>query len=185
MLWVRLRSSGQRYQSIVYFAPMAQTRAGAIEIAAKKIGVSVHDYKAKIRARQKWCFRGRHWAPISLFCKDKTRYDGLAAACSTCRNAKSREVYKPKPKLPKGRSIVPARDGDRLQARRRINYFVEAGIIPNPNSLPCVDCGHIGKDRRHEYDHYLGYAAEHHEHVQPTCSRCHAAREKVIRGNSR
>jgi hypothetical protein len=32
--------------------------------------------------------------------------------------------------------------------------------------------------RRHEYDHYLGYAAEHHEHVQAVCSKCHHEREE-------
>lgn len=48
---------------------------------------------------------------------------------------------------------------------------------PNPNSLPCVDCGHLGDDRRHEYDHHLGYEAEHHYDVQPVCSKCHAKRD--------
>jgi hypothetical protein len=45
--------------------------------------------------------------------------------------------------------------------------------------LTCIDCGHIWNpgERRHEYDHYLGYDAEHHEHVEPVCSRCHCNRE--------
>ena len=32
----------------------------------------------------------------------------------------------------------------------------------------------------YEYDHHLGYAAEHHEHhehVEALCSKCHHARE--------
>jgi hypothetical protein len=49
---------------------------------------------------------------------------------------------------------------------------------PNPNDIPCVDCGHIGSDRRHEYDHHLGYAADHHGDVEAVCSRCHHARER-------
>ena len=77
----------------------------------------------------------------------------------------------PAPKLP--------RDGDKRQARQRINVEVRTGHRPHPNALPCVDCGHIWCDgeRRHEYDHYLGYAAEHHLDVEPVCTTCHAARD--------
>lgn len=48
-------------------------------------------------------------------------------------------------------------DGDKKQARRRINVEVRTGRRPHPNTIPCVDCGHIWKmgERRHEYDHYL------------------------------
>ena len=45
--------------------------------------------------------------------------------------------------------------------------------MPDPGGVPCTDCGHLGDDLRHEYDHYLGYAAEHHEDVQAVCSQCH------------
>jgi hypothetical protein len=44
-----------------------------------------------------------------------------------------------------------------------------------------VDCGHVWKkgERRHEYDHYKGYAAQHHYDVEPVCSTCHAKRDGV------
>lgn len=71
----------------------------------------------------------------------------------------------------------PPRDGDKIQARQRINVEVRTGYRPDPNSLPCVDCGHVGSDRRHEYDHHLGYSAEHHYDVEPVCTLCHAARD--------
>ncbi|MFF5261307.1 hypothetical protein ACFY4C_20385 [Actinomadura viridis] len=60
-----------------------------------------------------------------------------------------------------------------------MNYLVDAGLIPDPNELPCVDCGHVytPEQRRHEYDHHLGYAPEHHEDVEPVCTTCHHARE--------
>ena len=53
-------------------------------------------------------------------------------------------------------------------------------MIPSPNEMPCVDCGHIWGEgeRRHEYDHYRGYAAEHHETVEAVCSKCHHERER-------
>jgi hypothetical protein len=31
-------------------------------------------------------------------------------------------------------------------------------------------------ERRHEYDHHLGYAAEHHGDVEAVCTVCHRAR---------
>lgn len=71
------------------------------------------------------------------------------------------------------------RDGDKLQARQRINVEVRTGRRPHPNTLACVDCGHKWKkgERRHEYDHHNGYAAEHHLDVEPVCTLCHAKRD--------
>lgn len=79
-----------------------------------------------------------------------------------------------------GSRRVPARDGDIRQAHDRINGLVRRGVIPRPADLPCTDCGQVWVPglSRHEYDHHLGYAAEHHESVQAVCSRCHHAREK-------
>jgi len=53
----------------------------------------------------------------------------------------------------------------------------------------CAQCGRLcgwchayaTGERRHEYDHYLGYAPEHHEHVQAVCTTCHGAREVARR----
>lgn len=72
------------------------------------------------------------------------RYDGLNARCRESKNDRTRNIYQPKPRPIPGRSFVPARSGDAKQARHRINYFVEAGLLPGPNLLPCHDCGHIG-----------------------------------------
>lgn len=73
----------------------------------------------------------------------------------------------------------PARDGDKVQARHRVNVEVRTGKRPHPNTLPCADCGHIHSqgERRHEYDHHLGYAAEHHLEVESVCTLCHAKRD--------
>lgn len=37
----------------------------------------------------------------------------------------------------------PARSGDKLQARQRVNVEVRSGRRPHPNTLPCTDCGHV------------------------------------------
>jgi hypothetical protein len=79
----------------------------------------------------------------------------------------------PAPNLP--------RSGDKKQARQRINVEVRTGRRPHPNELPCTDCGHIWRDgeRRHEYDHYRGYAPDHHLDVEPVCTDCHAKRDSA------
>ena len=75
----------------------------------------------------------------------------------------------------------PGRDGDKLQARSRVNFEVKRGDRPHPNELPCVDCGHVwrGNGNRHEYDHHKGYDAEHHYDVVPVCRRCHTKRDNL------
>lgn len=51
--------------------------------------------------------------------------------------------------------------------------------MPHPNTVPCKDCGHVWEvgERRHEYDHHLGYLAKHHYDVEVVCTQCHSKRE--------
>lgn len=116
----------------------------------------------------------------SAFAKDPTHSDGLTSICRDCRNAAARARYQPKGRpAQSGPAPLAPRDGDKLQARHRINVEVAAGRRAHPNSLPCADCGHIWieGERRHEYDHHLGYAAEHHLAVEPVCTLCHHKRD--------
>lgn len=71
------------------------------------------------------------------------------------------------------------RDGDKRQARASVHREVRRGRIRPANEQPCVDCGHMYSDgeRRHEFDHFMGYDAENHLMVQVVCTTCHAARE--------
>jgi hypothetical protein len=159
---------------------MAQTHEGAIKTAAKHAGIPVDEYRRRIAAGLKKCTECREWKPTDDFAIDRSRSDGLLARCRSCSSARGKRAYVPR-KSPgvRGSRRVPLRDGDRRQARRRVNYLVEQGLIPRPGALPCTDCGHRVGDtaRRHEYDHHLGYAPEHHERVEAVCSVCHGARE--------
>ena len=170
--------SGHRMYVHAIVPAMAQTKAGAELAAAKRLGITVEDYRRRV-VTEKWCTGCKAWHPHVAFGRDASRFDGLASICMETRGTAARAHYVPKPRPKKGRTFVPARDGDKKQARRRVNYFVEAGLLPAPNTVPCVDCGHVWAvgERRHEYDHHLGYAAEHHEHVEALCSKCHHARE--------
>jgi hypothetical protein len=60
-----------------------------------------------------------------------------------------------------------------------VNHRVDVGLLPDPNDVPCTDCGHVYVvgERHHEYDHHLGYAAEHQLSVQAVCTTCHYRRD--------
>lgn len=157
---------------------------GSIKTAARRVGCSINEYRRSLLSGKKWCTACKNWHPRSDFTNDRSRSDGLRASCRASyatgnpRGWHGKQPINPKTGRP-GPSPKTAVDGDRIQARQRINVEVQRGRRANPNVLPCTDCGHIGHGRRHEYDHYLGYQAEHHADVQPVCTTCHAAREKA------
>lgn len=67
---------------------------------------------------------------------------------------------------------------EKRQARIRVNVAVRLGRMPHANTLPCADCGHCWshEQRRHEYDHHMGYAPENALQVESVCTTCHRAR---------
>jgi hypothetical protein len=164
---------------------VALTKTGALKIAAARIGVSFEDYLSKQAAGLKWCRVCRDWHERSAFPKDSTRTDGLAPLCTAQMRNKYRRSYQPVPpelRRPYGPPQKPCVSGDKKQARHLVNQAVTRGKLPRPDSIPCSDCGHVSvAGERHEYDHHLGYDAEHHMDVQAVCVPCHKAREKTRR----
>ncbi|HUW00872.1 MAG TPA: hypothetical protein VMW08_00840 [Acidimicrobiales bacterium] len=151
---------------------------GATKTAAARIGCSHEEYASHLELGEKWC-GGCGWQPRSAFGSDRNRSDGLAALCRPCRRQRAKDRYERRDPPAPGRRYVTARDDDRLQARGRVNHLVNVGVLPNPDEVACCDCDHRGSDRRHEYDHFLGYAPEHHEAVEAVCTKCHHARERA------
>ena len=163
---------------------MPQTHEGAMKVLAAKAGVSLNGYLLKVRSGLKWCYYCKDWHPVECFGVDTSRYDGLAPLCAGARKDRYRKSYKPVPvelRKKMGPPAKPSRDGDKIQARQRINVLVRTGRMAHPNTLPCKDCGHVWEkgERRHEYDHPQGYLAQNHYVVDPVCTKCHAAREKI------
>lgn len=151
---------------------------------AKRLGLDFAGYVGLIQSGQKWCVGCKAWQPRATFGVDRTRGDGLATACLESRHTGRPRGWHGQPRVNPltgrpGPVPAPSRDGDKLQARHRVNVEVRLGRRANPNALPCSGCGHIGADRRHEYHHHLGYAAEHHFDVEPLCTVCHAARHNI------
>lgn len=151
---------------------------GALRSAATRVGLSTEAYLARIADGEKWCTACKAWHALERFGFDATRSGGRAAACLDSTRNRKRKPYTRR--LPSNGARVDPRAGDKLQARRSVNYLVEKHRIVHPNVLPCTDCGHQWRPgaRRHEYDHAKGYEPEHHLYVEPVCTRCHAARER-------
>jgi hypothetical protein len=158
---------------------MALTMEGALKIAAGKTGLGIDEYTQKIKSGQKWCSGCKDWHPRNCFGKDRSAYDGLCGTCIDFRNTRSRKKYKKKNRASKkGTRLVKTRDGDKRQARARINHLIRLGLLPDPNTRVCSSCRNTKKSKRNEYHHHKGYAAEHHESVIVLCSVCHAELHK-------
>jgi len=141
------------------------SKIGVLKIAAGRLGLSFEEYLARIASGLKWCCDCSKWKSVDEFCIDRSRGSGRSAMCRTCKST------------PKKRSCVRRGvpiNGNKKQAGTRIKLLVSAKAIPNPNSLRCAICNHLGNDRGHEYHHHKGYDAEFHEDVIPLCRSCHA-----------
>ena|SRR3990167_380487 len=172
------------------------TKIGALKIAAKKTGVSFEEYQEKLAAGLKWCSKGRHFAPIKEFGLNKLKYDRHEPQCRSCSHVKVKVNTKGRLSTFKGHThTIESRqkmseahlgernhrwkDGSRkmkttheaMMARRITNHAIEAGRLPMPKTLICVNCGKLAR----EYHHHLGYAPEHQLDVVPVCSRCNKA----------
>ena len=132
-----------------------------MKIAAGRVGLSLEAYEAKVAAGLKWCTACKAWHSRKAFVRDRTRGDGLKATCLVADRRRPRGY----------------RDPEKEEARRKVAVAVRYGKLAHPNSLACTDCGHRGRGKRHEYDHYKGYAEKHHLSVQCVCTTCHADRE--------
>ena len=66
---------------------MAQTALGAAKIEARKVGLSLVEYQA-LRKTHKRCSVCKVFKPLSEFCVDRSRADGLSYKCYTCRRVR-------------------------------------------------------------------------------------------------
>jgi hypothetical protein len=155
---------------------LSDRRLAAKKSAAKRLGIPIENYLEKINLNFKWCSVCQSWVTMDNFNQNRNALDGKDKICRECRRLADKSRYK-QVEQRKLRS-KPPRDGDKKQARNTVGSAVRCGKIPPAITLPCFDCGHIGGDRKHEYDHYKGYAGTNHLDVQCVCVPCHAKREK-------
>ena len=144
------------------------SKEGTLKVAAKRLGLSVHEYMNHINNGLKSCTICKKWKSINAFGKDSSRGDGRKCKCMSCCKGLHRHKS-----ITRSETRVERRPGDKIQARKRINSDVELGLRPNPNDLYCSFCGHKDGDKRHEYHHHMGYDKDHHYDVIPLCTTCH------------
>ena len=128
--------------------------------AASHIGIPFAEYKRQRDGGQKWCTGCKAWHPRGEFHRSVSNVDGLNPNCAV---AQLRNTSHP-------------RQRERRKARSCVCAAVTTGRIPSPRLVPCADCGHLGEDRKHEYDHFAGYAPENWLSVEAVCRPCHIAR---------
>jgi len=145
---------------------MAGNRLGRLKVVARGLGMSVTAYEARRKAGEKWCTSCKAWHRVERFVADRSRYDALRARCLLADHGRPRAKRRP----------------SRERARNAVAYAIRGGCLADPNRVPCTDCGHLGPERRHEYDHVDGYQPDKRLRVQAVCTLCHADREKVRRG---
>lgn len=166
---------------------MVSTTPRGAKTAATKIGISVKQYLQNRNSGLKWCPSCKSFIDRDYFCNAADKSDGKHSQCKNCEQVSARRRYKPIPpdeKKPRtGRRGSLPRDGDKKQARQSVYGKVRSGKLAHPRTLPCTDCEHIGGDKQHEYDHYLGYAAINHLVVECVCSSCHHKRERRRKKN--
>ncbi len=157
---------------------MPQTKAGALKSAASHYGISVDELVRLRDAGLRRCSNCKRWKALQDFHINPKQSQGRSNICRRCEKQRRDDTYFPLPqdqcKHFRGHR-VPARDGDRIQAEHRVNHEVDIGHRPDPDELPCSQCGHLGSDVRHNYHHHVGYASEHHLDVVVLCVKCHRA----------
>lgn len=163
---------------------MAQTREGVIKVIARRIGINPEEVVRHYSQGEKWCWKCSGWKQLSEFGSDPSRKDGYSVYCLIHRRVKNRKPFTPGINPLTGHpgpAPMTSRDGDKIQARQRINVEVRTGRRPHPNSIPCTDCGHVWTEgeRKHHYDHYAGYDGGNHYKVEAVCTLCHAKRDSL------
>lgn len=158
-----------------YVSGFSGRQLGAFKRAARFAGLTFDEFADRLDDGQKRCTKCKAWKPADAFGAEAGRWDGKNPKCVECHAkfyAAAHEQVAVDDQRPSGRPGRP-RPGDKVQARQAVNRDVKTGRRPHPDTFHCVRCGHKGSDRRHEYHHHMGYAAEHHLDVIPLCTTCH------------
>ena len=134
-------------------------KAGAIKVAAARVGIPEEEYKALRKQGLKWCYKCAHWINVDQFSIDNSRGDKLSAACLSCKRVKQRKKKVNSPPSVKVQQ----------QASSAVSYEVKKGNVPNINTCICDKCG----TKAAHYHHPRGYQRQYWLDVVPLCRSCH------------
>lgn len=69
------------------------TYDGAMRTAAKRIGLTLEEYRFRRAAGLKYCWACKLWLPESDYGTDMCRSDFLTPTCRGCKNRRARELH--------------------------------------------------------------------------------------------
>ena len=99
---------------------MAQTTEGAVNVAAKRLGLSVAEYHALVAKRVKRCRICKTWKSLDSFNSDRSRHDGRYPACRLCLNGEGTKSDKLKKAWNARRlTFVPPMKGKKMSVESR------------------------------------------------------------------
>lgn len=151
MEWIEFLST------LFYNYEMAQTKEGAIKVAAKKAEIPVAEYKRRVTLGLKRCTACKAWKPREEFDVDRSRYDGKTAGCIPCRRV---SVRRERIKSSETKSAIQ-------KAHDAVRWSIRRGTLSKPTMKKCK-CG----KRAAQYHHSRSYAG-HELDVEPMCLSCH------------
>lgn len=150
--------------------------------AAKRIGISLEEYVARIASGEKWCTFCKAWHPRTIFGVDKSRGDGLSASCRGRANrhpppsreerrARANEAYRRYYAGPAGASIR-----ERARARKRGLDAIPAWWREEQLERGCAYCG----DYATTIDHVIPVAdggKSEPGNLVPACGTCNSKKK--------
>lgn len=120
----------------------------------------------------KICCTCKQIKPLSAFCKNRIRKDGLKNYCRICQtihNKHYRQTKKGKITINQAKKRFHIRHPERRKAGHAVRDAIRAGRLSRPNLLLCKGCD----KQAEQYYHYKGYAKKHWLDVIPVCKECH------------
>lgn len=113
---------------------MGQTRDGAALVNARRLGLTIEAYRARVSSGSAWCTGCKTWHELESFGSDKSRPDGRAATCREFRQQRSRDSYIPTArKSTKGRKMTTEQRA-RMSAAKRGQPSPKRGIPRSPET---------------------------------------------------
>jgi 5-methylcytosine-specific restriction endonuclease McrA len=100
---------------------MAQTKEGALLIAAKKAGLTLDEY-ITLSAVNKKCTQCKQWQNKNCFNADKSRHDCLSSKCQTCTRVKERKSLKGRVSTFKGKKHTEEAKRKNAESQKRNGF---------------------------------------------------------------
>ena len=126
---------------------------GSLKVAAKRVGMSLVDYTAKVESGLKRCHKCEQWRAVRFFGKDRTRFDGVSAVCLDCRcNRTQNGPARPARKFNRNLGIAWCRG---------CRKWLPATMVRGGSCRPCTNT-----TDRTRYARDLDYRAERKQHAK-------------------